>query len=139
MVLLERGDGLKVKRSAGRRRSGMSRGGEEEEEFSSEEGDDMTDSEGCNLPVSEYDTVTDSDGYDTIPESEYEGFTDSEQHNIPESGFWGDNDELGCEGSRGREGGGQFELGGLIMMVLDDEDEKEKMAHLSVEYTGLCP
>jgi hypothetical protein len=103
----------------------------EEEEESSEEGDGVTDRGGCDIPESEYEAVTDSDGYDAIPESEYDGFTDSEEHNVSESGFEGDDDELGYEGGRGREGGGQFESGGLMMMMLDDdEDEKDEVVYL---------
>jgi len=96
---------------------------EEEESSSPEEGDGVTDSEGCHIPESEYEAFTDSDGYDTIPESEYEEFTDGEEPDIPESEFEGDNNELGHGGGRGQEGG---ESGGLMD---DDEEEKDEMVY----------
>jgi hypothetical protein len=92
---------------------------EEEEEPSSDEGDEVTDSEGCNIPESEYEAVTDSDGYDAIPESEYEAFTDGEEHSIPESEFEGGEDE-----------GEQCLSGGLMMLDDDDEDEKGEVVYL---------
>jgi len=77
-----------------------------------------------NLTIpSEYEAFTDSDGYDTIPESEYEEFTDGEEPDIPESEFEGDNNELGHGGGRGQEGG---ESGGLMD---DDEEEKDEMVY----------
>ncbi|KIM76527.1 hypothetical protein PILCRDRAFT_12756 [Piloderma croceum F 1598] len=96
---------------------------EKEEEEEEEEGDGVTD-----IPESEYEAVTDSDGCDAVPESEYEEFTESEEHDIPESGFEGEDDELGHEG--GRDGGERFESGGLIMMLDDEEDEKSEMIYL---------
>lgn len=58
------------------------------------------DSERCNVPESECEAVLDSDGYDTILESEYGEFTDSKEQTLPESrhhGFEDDDDELGCD------------------------------------------